>query len=186
MGTHSRRFSVLFKPLNCHHCLLRIKTPAAFLLLECQRRTDQEAALILEMHQPQAAWVFFIGIKGSSSFNLPGPPSRVEILEQSGHSLLSEMHLIAGFWACSNLEEGLQTQKNLLSKLVKKIPFLKGPFYPKFRKHPKAKPHLYGPLPLHYVSSIIALPDLISSGHSDLWHFDFGANQIIKNYAVES
>lgn len=97
MGTHSRRFSVLFKPPNCHHCLLRIKTPAAFLLLEFQRRTDQEAVLILEMHQPQAAWVFFIGIKGLSSFNLPEPPSGVEILEQSGHNLLSEMHLITRF-----------------------------------------------------------------------------------------
>lgn len=48
------------------------------------------------------------------------------------------------------------------------------------------KPHQHGPLPLYYVSSMIALPDLISSGHSDLRHFDFGANQIIKNYAVES
>lgn len=57
--------------------------------------------------------------------------------------------------------------------------------YPRFRKQHITKPLLHGPLPLYCVSSIIALPVLISYGHSDLQHFDFGANQIMEDYAVE-
>lgn len=95
MGIHSC-FLFSFKSLNCHHSLLWTQNTGNLLMLECQRHTDQGAVLILEIHQSQAVWVFFIGIKGSSSFSLPSPPSRVESPEQTGHNILSECIWLQG------------------------------------------------------------------------------------------